>query len=294
MMGKRLRDFGLGVGLLAGVWANGAQALDILLSNDDGFAAPGLIEMRKALLDADHRVVVVAPRLDQSGTSAKVTTTQMALTEESPGVWVVDGSPADAVWVGLHRVFAKAAPDLVISGSNRGQNLGAVTNLSGTVGAAVMAAMNDVPAIAVSVGLNFEEGAQGFPSTLAAYPAAAGFTAGLVARLAQATPKGRLLPAGTVLNVNYPALATGAVKGARWTSLGAELGYSHEFKDGDVPGTVKLAFGPDRAVYPDGARTDTARFAAGYITVTLLDIDRLAPRPARLDVVRRLGELVQP
>ncbi len=279
--------------LLAGMQSGVARELNILLANDDGFAAPGLVALRTALQAAGHHVTVVAPRTDQSGSSVKVSTTPIALKEESPGVWVVDGSPADAVWVGLQRVFKQAPPDLVISGANRGQNLGAVSNLSGTVGAAVMAAMNDVPAIAVSVGIDFKEAAQGFPSTLAAYPGAAQFVVGLVARLSAQPARKSLLPARTLLNVNYPALLPAAVKGARWAELGRGFGYTVAYREGDAADTLKLAFGPDARQYPPGEHADTARFAAGYITLSLLDTSWQAPRGARAEAAARVGDLVR-
>ncbi|MGD9601045.1 MAG: 5'/3'-nucleotidase SurE [Gammaproteobacteria bacterium] len=282
-----------GLALLFGLGAP-ASALTILLTNDDGFHAPGILAMQGALRDAGHRVIVVAPRTDQSGSSVKITTTAFALKQEAPDVWVVDGSPADSVWVGLRRVLRDAPPDLVVSGGNRGQNLGAVTNLSGTVGAAVMAALNDVPAIAVSVGIDLAEAAAGFPSTAAAYPAAGAFTAQLVARLAASRNDGPLLPPRTVLNVNYPARPAADVRPARWTRLGAELGYAADYVDGDGADTVKLAFGPDPNPYAANNPHDTARFAAGHVTVTVLQADWLAPRAVRVETMRRVGDLVRP
>ena len=271
-----------------------ARELHILLANDDGYQAPGLLAVREALQAAGHRVTVVAPRVDQSGSSVKITTAQIGLKEESPGVWVVDGSPADAVLVALRRILKDAAPDLVVSGANRGQNPGAVTNVSGTVGAAVMAAMHGVPALAVSVGIDFTEAAQGFPSTVAAYSGAAQFVTRVVARLAEQAQDEALLPPRTLLNINYPALAPGVIKGARWSELGSGFGYAISYRDGDAPDTVKLAFGPDETTYAAEASTDTARFAAGYITVTLLDTSWLAPRGTRANAVRRLGSLIEP
>lgn len=290
-MREILRGICLGLVLLAGALPAGARELTILLSNDDGFEAPGLAAMRAALQGAGHRVVVVAPREDQSGSSVKITTSPLAFRQEAPDVWVVDGSPADAVWVGLRRVLRDSPPDIVVTGSNRGQNVGAVTNLSGTVGAAVIGALNDVPAIAVSVGLNFSEAKEGFPSTVAAYPEAARFTVRLIAKLAAQTAE--LLPPRTLLNVNYPALAPAAIKGARWARLGREFGYDIDYRDGEAPGTVKLALGPETTAYPPGAQSDTARFAAGYITVSVLDADWLAPRATRVDAMRRVGDLVR-
>lgn len=247
-----------------------AEALHVLLANDDGYEAPGLAALAQKLASAGHRVTVVAPRTDQSGTSARITTAPFAVQEARKGVFVVDGSPADAVWVGLQRVLRETPPDLVISGANRGQNLGAIAHLSGTVGAALMASLNGVPAIAVSVGLDFGEAAAGFPATLAAYPAAAAWVTTLVAALEKTADGAALLPKGAFLNVNYPALPAEAVKAAVWAPPGEGWGYAVNYAEVAPAGTVKLAFGADPEVYPADAVSDTARFAAGHVTVSLL------------------------
>lgn len=247
-----------------------AEALHVLLANDDGYEAPGLAALADALAAAGHRVTVVAPRTDQSGTSARVTTASFSWQEARKDVFVVDGSPADAVWLGLQRVLRDTPPDLVISGANRGQNLGAIAHLSGTVGAALMATLNGVPAIAVSVGLDFTEAAAGFPATQAAYPMAAAWVMKLVAALEKTASGAALLPRGAFLNVNYPALPADAVKAAIWAPPGTGWGYAVNYVDVEPVGTVKLAFGADPAAYSADATSDTARFAAGHITVSVL------------------------
>lgn len=271
-----------------------AGPLNILLTNDDGIAAPGIIAVRDALRVAGHRVIVVAPREDQSGSSVRISTRQLGLAQDGPDTWIVDGTPADTTLVALRRILKDAPPDLVVSGANRGQNLGVISNVSGTVGAAIMAAMHGVPAVAVSVGMDMAEAADGFPSTVAAYPAAARFVSRLVARLAGAAGRGPLLEPGTVLNVNYPALPVSRIKPARWTVLSRNFGYDLSYPDGDAPGTVKVAFATDNAPEPANANTDLALFRAGYVTLTLLDTSWLAPAPARTALVDRLGDLVQP
>ena len=250
--------------------AGPAEALHILLANDDGYEAPGLVALADALGAAGHRVTVIAPRTDQSGTSARISTVPFRVREARTGVFVVDGSPADAVWVGLKRVLVESPPDLVISGANRGQNLGAIAHLSGTVGAALMASLNGVPAIAVSVGLDFAEAGKGFPATQAAYPAAAAWVAKLVEALEKTAAGAALLPAGTFLNVNYPARPADAVKAATWAPPGTGWGYAVNYAEQEPPGTVKLTFGSDPESYPANANSDTARFAAGHLTVSLL------------------------
>ena len=279
------------VGLYLSVLAStvDARSLSIMVTNDDGFQAPGIVAVAAALRAAGHQVTVVAPRADQSGSSVKISLQPMAYKEESPGVWAVDGSPADAVNVGLGVILAKQLPDLVVSGTNRGQNLGSTSNLSGTVGAAIMAAIHNVSAIAVSAGIDFKEAKQGFPSTAAAYPEAAKFMVKMVAALA-AEQGGPLLPARTILNVNYPALAQNQIKGARWTTVGPGSGYAISYQVDSAKGTAKLVIGPDTGREPAESNTDTARFAQGYITVSALQASWQSPRGA--EIAPRVGSLV--
>lgn len=246
------------------------RALDILLTNDDGWDSPGITAVAAALTAAGHRVTVVAPLSQQSGSGMKITLGELVVTEQHPGVWSVDGSPADAVGVGLQHVLRDAPPDLVVSGANFGQNLGNNVMISGTVGAAMMAVMHGVPAIAVSVGLDLAEaGAEPrFPSTLAAFPGAAAFTARLVDSLAARRADG-LLPPGQIVNVNYPAVATPA--GVVWARASRHGGFALRY-DGATPDGIKTAIEHDAEGQAE-AVTDTGRFAAGYVTLTVLTPD---------------------
>lgn len=257
--------------------AGGGRALDILLTNDDGFEAPGIRALLAALQAAGHRVTLIAPRTNQSGASERISTGPVVYREEAPGIWAVDGSPADAVAVGLSVIRRGRRPDLVVSGANLGQNVGATANVSGTVGAALMAEYLGVPSIAVSVGMDFaERSAQPvpFPSTLAAFPAAAGFTAELVEALAAAAGDGPLLPRDAVLNVNYPivagSVAGGAPKGVRFAENGRYSAFTYDYVETGRPGEVRLAFAAEDAPEPD-PRADTALFAEGFVTITVLD-----------------------
>jgi len=272
-----------------------ASALDILLTNDDGFTAPGLQVMAEALTKAGHTVTVAAPETDQSGTSARISTGEFRLREDRPGVHAVAGSPADAVWVALGVLLKDDRPDLVISGANRGQNLGAITHLSGTVGAAVMATLNGVPAIAVSTGLQFSEHADGFPSTMAAYPPTARFVTRLIDALASSAGSGPLLPPRMLLNVNHPALPATGIRPAVWAEPGTGWGYAVSHVPGEAPGTLKLRFGADETPVSKGeADRDIARFRAGHITVSLLAVVGGETAAFHADLARRLAAVVAP
>jgi 5'-nucleotidase len=124
----------------------------ILLSNDDGHASPGVRAMRAALATIGE-VVVLAPEGEQSASSHALSLTRpLRLRSVEPGIFALDGTPADCVYVALHagpRVLARR-PDLVVSGINFGMNLGQDAFYSGTIAAAREGALRGIPAIAAS------------------------------------------------------------------------------------------------------------------------------------------------
>ncbi|MFP3986265.1 5'/3'-nucleotidase SurE [Streptomyces sp. E11-3] len=192
--------------------------LRILLTNDDGYDAPGIQTMFRRLTAAGHDVTVVAPLTQQSGSGTKVTNAPtLTAKHPEPHVWAVDGTPGDAVSFGLSVVFAERAPDLVISGPNFGLNVAGVATHSGTVGGAVSALEHGVPALAVSTG---PLAAPEPGPTLAAMRPTSDYTVKLIDRLRSRAKAGRpLLPAGTGLNVNHPVVGADGTGTARGTSL---------------------------------------------------------------------------
>lgn len=132
------------------------EPVQVLVTNDDGIDAPGLDALVVALLELpDTEVTVVAPAENQSGTAMSLTEGDLATTDAQmaggyPAV-AVDGFPADSVAWALSNL--DVGFDLVVSGSNSGQNIGPFTELSGTVGAARYAAQQGIPGVAVSQGL---------------------------------------------------------------------------------------------------------------------------------------------
>lgn len=133
-----------------------ADTLDILVTNDDGVGAPGIDALVQALEQLpDTTITVWAPAQNQSGSSDSTTPGGLAgtpaRTASGHEAMAVPGYPADAVLAALD---AGVTPDVVVSGNNAGQNIGPLTELSGTVGAARTAARRGVPAVAVSQGLS--------------------------------------------------------------------------------------------------------------------------------------------
>jgi 5'-nucleotidase len=122
----------------------------ILITNDDGIQAEGLRALVHAV-EGLGTVSVVAPSHERSASAQSLTLRQPIFWEQvAEREWAVEGTPADSVILALHKLLPNR-PDLVISGVNRGGNLGENIFYSGTVGAAMEAAINHIPAIAVSV-----------------------------------------------------------------------------------------------------------------------------------------------
>jgi 5'-nucleotidase len=171
--------------------------LNILITNDDGIHAPGLRALVEALREV-ATITVVAPSRDWSAAAQSLTLRQPIYCDQiADREYAVEGTPADAMILALHTLL-KEKPDLVVSGINRGGNVGENVYYSGTVGAAMEAAINGIPAIAVSVvygGREFD------------FAPAARFAL----NLAQLVLRDGLLP-GVMLNVNVPQNWGGSVR----------------------------------------------------------------------------------
>ncbi|HEU5411134.1 MAG TPA: 5'/3'-nucleotidase SurE, partial [Candidatus Acidoferrales bacterium] len=123
---------------------------NILVTNDDGIAAPGLRALVDSLAEIGT-VSVVAPSQERSAAAQSLTLRHPIFCEQlSEREWSVDGTPADAMILAFHSLLAQK-PDLVVSGINRGSNLGENVYYSGTVGAAMEGAINGVASIAISL-----------------------------------------------------------------------------------------------------------------------------------------------
>lgn len=294
--------------------ANGASALDILLTNDDGWDKHGIQTLREALCDAGHHVTLVGPAINQSGrggsfnTGAFSSSSAMALTKHAtddcgdvyslagptaPGRF--GGTPVDSLKAGLQVVLADNPPDLIVSGNNEGQNLGKPTsNGSGTVGAALQGAFEGIPAIAGSVGVNLAESGTGFPSTEAAYEPAAQFIVDLIDVLHARFGAAMFPKKVRLLNVNFP-VPYGEIKGIRLTNLADRseielplFDRSEGFAQVPPAATMSCSTLPvgeacsvgvafRQVTGPDAVTdADTDAHAAGYISITPMDGDMTA------------------
>ena len=240
----------------------------IFLTNDDGIDAPGLEALRRQMLaETDWRVLVVAPDRERSGAGHSVSLRQPVYVSEREGdgmrgrAWAVAGTPADCVKVGL-AALTDRRPDLVVSGINRGANLGTDVFYSGTVAAAVQGAILGIPSLAVS--LNAHEGAD---FRLAARVAV---------RLAELVLY-RGLPPGTMLNVNVPDGLPVPVPGFALTRLGSGFWLNQVQERVDAGGRSYYWLASNPAAVANEPGTDHLAMAEGKVSITPIHFDLTHP-----------------
>jgi 5'/3'-nucleotidase len=285
----------VGPGCAAQVFAADPASLNILLTNDDGYDKAGIKAVHEALIAAGHNVTLVAPLHNQSGSGMRVSIQgTLDYKEHSEGVWSVDGSPADSVLVAVLHIMQGKTPDLVISGANFGQNLGYASS-SGTVGAATMAMRVGIPAIAISVAIDFAEynaDPTPFPSTFGAFDGAAEFTVNLVRDLQDAQEEnGNLLPEKAILNVNYPAVTLEEISGVRWLEATWDVGFRIAYEETGEAGQLAVQLQPLDPGTPEDDDDDWQWLSRGYITVSVLDGNTDAGQTLREAISSRLSVL---
>jgi 5'-nucleotidase len=231
----------------------------ILLSNDDGVRAPGILAAEQALRPLAD-VVVAAPDRERSATSHSISLDRpLRAEEERPGVYSIDGTPVDCVYLALLHLVPRP-PDLVVSGINHGYNLGSDVFYSGTVAAAVEGALRGVAGIAVSLQRQRQ------PDF--------GSAAAFLRRLAEAAleRKGRAgeLPTGKVLNVNVPA---GDVTAFEVTFLGRRVYRDLVDVRQDLRGRSYYWIGGPEAEAEDVPGSDMSAVKSGRASVTPLMLD---------------------
>lgn len=243
--------------VLCSIAASPAFALNILLSNDDGYSHPNIRTLYTTLKAAGHQVKIAAPQSEQSARGGAfiygrevrvgrdsdpaypdsyfISTVETGLCSSEPcaGKQVqieISGTPVMALLMGLKKVLP--TPDLIIVGPNPGNNVGSINAASGTFNAASFAVRAGFPALAVSTDLKDQD-----PQRIARH----------VVTLVDALdrhrqPDGRLLPVGLGLNVNFPA--DSAIKGVRLTRIGSYVGFDTLYTDDLAPLFPKLAGKP--------------------------------------------------
>ena len=252
----------------------------ILITNDDGIHAPGLKTLQGIATDLagpDGEVWIVAPAYEQSGVGHCISYTKPMMVEKvSDRRFSVEGSPADCVMAALHDCMLDARPDLVLSGVNRGNNAAENTLYSGTIGGAMEAALQGIPAVALSQYYGPANRDLDDP-----FEAAAGHGADVIRRILDATPAHgdgyRLF-----YNVNFPPVAIKDAKGAKIVTQG----FRHDVTFGVTPqksptGRRYLWVHGGQQQTPTAPGSDVHANLNGYTSVTpmradLTDYDTLA------------------
>jgi 5'-nucleotidase len=235
----------------------------ILVSNDDGIAAEGLNALAAAL-EAVGEVTVVAPEREQSAASHSLTLHKpLRVYEKGPRRFAVSGTPTDCVNMAVHKLMPEP-PHVVVSGINRGANLGDDVTYSGTVSAAMEGTLLGLPSVAVS---------QLFWEPMG-FDAAADFAASLVRSLLEGLSTGRGLPPDTLLNVNVPDLPADQIKGARWTVQGKRRFTKEQVVENTDPRGRKYYWvGGSEIEWEGNPRSDHTAVVEGYISVTPVHLD---------------------
>lgn len=242
--------------------------MKILVSNDDGYLAPGIIALADALRPIAE-IVVVAPDSNRSGSSNSLSLDRpLSVYRADNGFYFVNGTPSDCVHVALTGGLA-FKPDLIVSGINQGQNMGDDTLYSGTVAAATEGYLFGIPAIA------FSQVEKGWPYIDDA------------ARIARDFVERRLdmLQKPYLLNVNIPNLPYEQIRGIKATRLGKRHESEAVIKTLDPHGREIFWIGPAGKAKDAGEGTDFHAVANGFVSVTPLQID--LTHAAQLDLLKK-------
>lgn len=232
--------------------------LRILISNDDGIRAPGLIALARELRRLGE-VTIVAPNSNQSASSHSLTLTRpLRIKKHDTLVYSVDGTPTDCVTLAFHELMRGRPPHIVVSGLNHGANMGEDVTYSGTVAAAIEGTIMGVPAIAASVTAGYDEGRT--------FASAAKFIRRLIPKVRERLPK------NTLLNINFPVMPRGGYRKSQITSLGRRVYTDIVSTNKDPRGRSYFWIGGEPSWDRTGD-TDAAAVERGTVSITPLNID---------------------
>ena len=228
----------------------------ILISNDDGYRAPGIVALAGELADLGD-VTIVAPERNRSGASNSLTLDNPIRATRIDGGYFVDGTPTDCVHLALTGLLTKE-PDVVVSGVNAGANLGDDVIYSGTVAAAMEGRFLGLPALAISLVL---DGTRHFT------------TAARVARVLLSDIAQSPIPTDTILNVNVPDLPFEDLEGIEVTRLGHRHKAEGVVRSRDPRGRTIFWVGPAGPEQDAGPGTDFFAIAQRRVSVTPMQVD---------------------
>ena len=255
------------LGISTSLDANGTEkdkAMRILLTNDDGYHAPGLAVLEAIARQLSDDIWVCAPAEEQSGAGHSLALSRpVRIREHGPQRWSCSGTPTDSVMMAISKLMP-GKPDLILSGVNRGANLGDDVTYSGTVSAAIEGALAGIPSIALSQVYAKE----GMGDSVPFEAAEAWGTRVLRPLMAmEMTPR-------TMINVNFPALPAADVRGIRVTRQGFhDYGRGSIVEGTDPRGYRYYWFGLHGIEHSPGHDSDLEAIDENFIAVTPLHLD---------------------
>ncbi len=243
----------------------------ILISNDDGIGAPGIKRLEKIAADIGAEVWVVAPEEEQSGTGHSLTLRRpLRIRKIAARRFAVDGTPTDCILLAVNQIMKGSRPDLVLSGINRGSNLGEDMTYSGTIAAAMEATLLGVPAIALSQRVPYETLNS---ANQADFSAAEVYAARVIRKLTAIA-----WPQDVLMNVNFPDRPAAEVTGIEITCEGRRKIGDEILEGFDPRGEAYYWIGNQKTSPTYAKGTDLAAVHDGKVSVTPLSLD-LTHRP---------------
>ena len=235
--------------------------MNILITNDDGINADGLIALKKSL-EKVHSVFIVAPLKEQSGSSHSLTMNMpLRVYEYGKNYYAVDGTPTDCIMLAINKIFEKIKFDLLISGINYGANLGDDITYSGTVAGAMEGCLMGIPSIAISLDVNFKK-----RPVYVHYETA-------VFVLNKIIENGLKFKKDTFLNINVPDLPIEKIKGIKITRQGKRTYKDVIVENIDPRGEKYFWIAGTPVVLCKDEDTDIYAVENGYVSITPLKMD---------------------
>ncbi len=237
----------------------------ILLTNDDGFDAPGIHVLEQIARQIAKEIWIVAPALDRSGVANAISVREpLRMVQKEQTKFAVYGTPADCVALALGHVMRDTLPDLILSGVNQGSNIGVEVILSGTVGAATTGMLSGIPSIALSQ--CFTDGND--------IPWQTALTHG---PLLISTLLNKGWPNDVCLNINFPDVTADNVKGVKVTRQGLapfDRFLITETADPRGENYYWLRTVNSETAQPEGS--DSQAIKHGFISITPINVERTA------------------
>lgn len=233
----------------------------ILITNDDGINAPGIAVLQTIAASLSDDVWVVAPETEQSCSAHSLSLRRpLRIRKLTERHFAVDGTPTDSVLLAVKEIIKDKKPDLLLSGVNRGSNLGEDVTYSGTVAAAMEGTLFDIPSIALSQSVQINTPVKwSVPETHAT---------AVIKNILKET-----IPHNTLINLNFPNVEAHAVKGVMVAPQGKRKLGDNVHCNYDPDGNPYYWIGAVRNVEKDPPESDFAAISSGYISMTPICLD---------------------